>query len=111
MPMIPEAAIAMLACTRIGAVHCVVFGGFSIDPWQVVLKTVRQNWSLLPIKACVVEKLIPLKENVDAALQIAGTESVQKMIVVHRTGHPITMKEDRDLWSHGNYDRDGYLSC
>lgn len=57
MPMIPEAAIAMLACTRVGGALRSIW--WFLIPWQVVLKTVRQNWSLLPIKACVVEKLFP----------------------------------------------------
>ena len=97
MPMIPEAAIAMLACTRIGAVHCVVFGGFSPDSLASRIEDSQAKLVITADQGMRGGKTIPLKENVDAALQIAGTESVQKMIVVHRTGHPITMKEDRDL--------------
>ena len=100
MPMIPEAAIAMLACTRIGAVHCVVFGGFSPDSLASRIEDSQAKLVITADQGMRGGKTIPLKENVDAALQIAGTESVQKMIVVHRTGHPITMKEDRDLWYH-----------
>ena len=100
MPMIPEAAIAMLACTRIGAVHCVVFGGFSPDSLASRIEDSQAKLVITADQGMRGGKTIPLKENVDAALQIAGTESVQKMIVVHRTGHPVTMKEDRDLWYH-----------
>ena len=100
MPMIPEAAIAMLACTRIGAVHCVVFGGFSPDSLASRIEDSQAKLVITADQGMRGGKTIPLKENVDAALQITGTELVQKMIVVHRTGHPITMKEDRDLWYH-----------
>ena len=100
MPMIPEAAIAMLACTRIGAVHCVVFGGFSPDSLASRIEDSQAKLVITADQGMRGGKTISLKENVDAALQIAGTESVQKMIVVHRTGHPVTMKEDRDLWYH-----------
>lgn len=100
MPMIPEAAIAMLACTRIGAVHCVVFGGFSPDSLASRIEDSQAKLVITADQGMRGGKTIPLKENVDAALQIVGTESVQKMIVVHRTGHPVTMKEDRDLWYH-----------
>ena len=100
MPMIPEAAIAMLACTRIGAVHCVVFGGFSPDSLASRIEDSQAKLVITADQGMRGGKTIPLKENVDTALEIAGTESVQKMIVVHRTGHSITMKEDRDLWYH-----------
>ena len=100
MPMIPEAAIAMLACTRIGAVHCVVFGGFSPDSLASRIEDSQAKLVITADQGMRGGKTIPLKENVDAALQITGTESVQKMIVVHRTGHPVTMKKNRDLWYH-----------
>ncbi|AYO52842.1 acetate--CoA ligase [Acinetobacter wuhouensis] len=100
MPMIPEAAIAMLACTRIGAVHCVVFGGFSPDSLASRIDDSQAKLVVTADQGMRGGKTIPLKENVDAALQLDGTSSVEKMIVVHRTGHPITMKEGRDLWYH-----------
>ncbi|RZG76903.1 acetate--CoA ligase [Acinetobacter sp. WCHAc060025] len=100
MPMIPEAAIAMLACTRIGAVHCVVFGGFSPDSLASRIDDSQAKLVVTADQGMRGGKTIPLKENVDAALQLEGTSSVQNMIVVHRTGHPITMKEGRDLWYH-----------
>lgn len=100
MPMIPEAAIAMLACTRIGAVHCVVFGGFSPDSLASRIDDSQAKLVITADQGMRGGKTIPLKENVDAALALDGTSSVEKMIVVHRTGHPVTMKEDRDLWYH-----------
>ena len=100
MPMIPEAAIAMLACTRIGAVHCVVFGGFSPDSLASRIDDSQAKLVITADQGMRGGKTIPLKENVDAALALDGTSSVEKMIVVHRTGHPVTMKEGRDLWYH-----------
>ena len=100
MPMIPEAAIAMLACTRIGAVHCVVFGGFSPDSLASRIDDSQAKLVITADQGMRGGKTIPLKENVDAALKLEGTSSVKSMIVVHRTGHPIEMKEGRDLWYH-----------
>ncbi|WP_089606051.1 acetate--CoA ligase [Acinetobacter piscicola] len=100
MPMIPEAAIAMLACTRIGAVHCVVFGGFSPDSLASRIDDSQAKLVITADQGMRGGKTIPLKENVDAALALDGTSSVEKMIVVHRTGHPISMKDGRDLWYH-----------
>lgn len=100
MPMIPEAAIAMLACTRIGAVHCVVFGGFSPDSLASRIDDSQAKLVITADQGMRGGKTIPLKENVDAALALDGTTLVEKMIVVHRTGHPITMQEGRDLWYH-----------
>jgi len=100
MPMIPEAAIAMLACTRIGAVHCVVFGGFSPDSLASRIDDSQAKLIITADQGMRGGKTIPLKENVDAALTLDGTSSVDSVIVVHRTGHPISMKDGRDLWYH-----------
>ena len=100
MPMVPEAAIAMLACTRIGAVHCVVFGGFSPDSLASRIDDSQAKIIITADSGMRGGKPIPLKENVDAALVLDGTSSVQNVIVVHRTGNPITMQEGRDLWYH-----------
>jgi acetyl-CoA synthetase len=100
MPMVPEAAITMLACTRIGAVHCVVFGGFSPDSLASRIDDSQAKIIITADSGMRGGKPIPLKENVDAALVLDGTSSVQNVIVVHRTGNPITMHEDRDLWYH-----------
>ena len=100
MPMVSEAAIAMLACARIGAVHCVVFGGFSPDSLASRIEDSQAKVIITADSGMRGGKPIPLKENVDAALALAGTESVQNVVVVHRTGNPIHMKDDRDLWYH-----------
>ncbi|NMC21059.1 MAG: acetate--CoA ligase [Thermogutta sp.] len=98
MPMVPELAIAMLACARIGAVHSVVFGGFAAealadrnnDAQAKLMITADGGWRR--------GKIVPLKDNVDAAL--AKSPSVQKCIVFKRTGQDIPMEEGRDLWWH-----------
>ncbi|MFH7046885.1 MULTISPECIES: acetate--CoA ligase [Acinetobacter] len=100
MPMISEAAISMLACARIGAVHCVVFGGFSPDSLASRIDDSQAKIVITADSGMRGGKPIPLKENVDAALNLPGTDSVQNVIVVHRTGNPITLKEERDLWYH-----------
>ncbi|MCO8102702.1 MULTISPECIES: acetate--CoA ligase [Acinetobacter] len=100
MPMVSEAAIAMLACARIGAVHCVVFGGFSPDSLASRIEDSQAKLVITADSAMRGGKPIYLKANVDQALTVAGTESVQNVIVVHRTGNPIEMKAGRDLWYH-----------
>jgi len=100
MPMVSEAAISMLACARIGAVHCVVFGGFSPDSLASRIEDSQAKIVITADSGMRGGKPIYLKDNVDAALNLAGTESVQHVIVVHRTGNPIEMKPQRDLWYH-----------
>ena len=98
LPMIPEAAIAMLACTRIGATHTVVFGGFSSDSLRdrindcgaVLCITADAGWRR--------GKAIALKANVDRAL--AETPSIKSCLVVRRTGDAVDMKSGRDIWWH-----------
>ena len=98
MPMIPELAIAMLACARIGAPHSIIFGGFSSDAiadrnndaQSKVVVTADAGWRR--------GKEIKLKANVDDSL--ARSESVQKVVVVRRTGCDVDMKPDRDYWWH-----------
>ncbi len=98
LPMIPEAAVAMLACTRIGAIHSVVFGGFSPE----ALKDRIQD-SICEVVITSDEGLrggrpVPLKTNVDKAL--TQCPSVKKVIVVKHTGNEIPWKDGRDLWYH-----------
>lgn len=100
MPMISEAAIAMLACARIGAVHCVVFGGFSPDSLASRIDDSQAKLVITADSGMRGGKPILLKDNVDAALNLPGTDSVQHVIVVHRTGNSIEFKEGRDLWYH-----------
>jgi acetyl-CoA synthetase len=98
MPMIPEAAFAMLACARIGAVHSVVFGGFSPDSLAGRIQDCDSKIVLTADEGLRGGKPIPLKRNVDEALEKAP--GVTDVIVVRRTGGGVTMKEGRDRWYH-----------
>ena len=98
MPMIPEAAYAMLACARIGAVHSVVFGGFSPDSLAGRIQDCDSKIVITADEGVRGGKSIPLKKNVDDALAKAGI--VTDVIVIHRTGGNVTMKEGRDRWYH-----------
>jgi acetyl-CoA synthetase len=96
MPMIPEAAYAMLACTRIGAVHSVVFGGFSPDALRDRILDADCRTVITADEAVRGGKLIPLKSNVDKAL--ASCPNVSTVLVVKRTGNKVGWDEKRDLW-------------
>ncbi|QEM82891.1 acetate--CoA ligase [Halomonas binhaiensis] len=100
MPMIPEAAAAMLACARIGAVHSVVFGGFSPDALAQRVKDAASRVVITADESVRGGKQVPLKDNVDAALTREGTDVVEKVLVVKRTGGDIAWKEGRDVWYH-----------
>lgn len=100
MPMVTEAAIAMLACARIGAVHCVVFGGFSPDSLASRIEDSQAKLVITADSSMRGGKLLPLKENVDLALELPGTECVENVVVVYRNANPVNMKEGRDLWYH-----------
>ena len=100
LPMIPDAAVAMLACARIGAVHSVVFGGFSPE---ALIGRIEDCQSTLVITADAGMrggKSVPLKDNVDAALADPATACVQRVLVVRHTGNPITWVSGRDEWLH-----------
>jgi len=98
MPLIPEIAVAMLGCARIGATHSVVFGGFSaealrdrtIDAGAKIVVTADGGWRR--------GKIVPLKQNVDEA--VAQCPTVDTVIVARRTGHDVTWQEGRDHWWH-----------
>lgn len=100
MPMIPEAAVAMLACARIGAVHSVVFGGFSPDSLAGRIADSACKLVVTADEGTRGGKKIPLKDNVDESLQREGTRSVETVIVVRRTGGSINMQSPRDRWYH-----------
>lgn len=100
MPMVPETAVAMLACTRIGAVHCVVFGGFSPDALASRIQDSQAKLIITADSGMRGGKPIPLKANVDIALNSHTENTVEHVIVVHRTGNPIELKPHRDLWYH-----------
>ncbi len=98
MPMIPEAAYAMLACARIGAIHSVVFGGFSPDSLAGRIEDCRSNVVITADEGLRGGRKIPLKANTDAAIAKVG--GVDNVIVVRRTGAPVDMDPVRDVWYH-----------
>jgi acetyl-CoA synthetase len=98
LPMIPEIAIAMLACARIGAVHSVVFAGFSSEALGGRIADCGSKVIITADEGLRGGKRVPLKQNVDGALSIKGTECVNHVLVVRRTGTPIAMYEPRDRW-------------
>ena len=102
MPMITEAAYAMLACTRIGAVHSIVFGGFSPDALADRLEGCESNFIITADEGLRGKKAIPLKANVEAAIDIAATRNhhIEHVIVVKRTGGAIEWEPGRDIWYH-----------
>lgn len=100
MPMVPEAMVAMLACTRIGAVHSVVFGGFSSDSLGNRIVDSQSKLVITADEGIRGNKCTPLKVNVDRALDMDGTDSVETVIVVHRTGNSVPMSGRRDVWYH-----------
>jgi acetyl-CoA synthetase len=106
LPMVPEAAIAMLACTRVGAVHSVVFGGFS---GQSVADRIHDSQAKVVVTADGGFRrgaVVALKQNVDEALTLKGPQgdllasSIHKVIVLRRTQSEVTMQEGRDVWWH-----------
>jgi acetyl-CoA synthetase len=100
MPMIPETAVAMLACTRIGAVHSVVFGGFSPDALAGRIHDCESNIVITADQGVRGAKLIPLKANVDAAAENPSVTTLEKILVVRHTGGDIEWVDGRDTWLH-----------
>jgi acetyl-CoA synthetase len=98
LPMIPEAAFALLACARIGAIHSVVFGGFSPEALCGRIVDCDSTLVITADEGRRAGKKVPLKANVDAALK--DCPSVRKVIVVQATGGAVTMQDGRDLWLH-----------
>ncbi len=102
MPMIPEAAFAMLACARIGAVHSVVFGGFSPEALAGRIVDCDSTFVITADEGVRGGRKVPLKANADAACEIAAEAgvTVQTQLVVRRTGGNIDWREGRDVWLH-----------
>ena len=100
MPMIPEAAVAMLACARIGAVHSVVFGGFSPDALAGRIHDCESNIVITADEGVRGGKSIPLKANVDAAAANVVVTTLEKVLVVKNTGNDIAWVDERDAWLH-----------
>jgi acetyl-CoA synthetase len=100
MPMIPEAAVSMLACARIGAVHSVVFGGFSPEALAGRIHDCESNIVITADEGLRGGKSIPLKDNVDAAASHPDVTTLEKVLVVRNTGNDINWVEGRDHWLH-----------
>ncbi|MFC3023176.1 acetate--CoA ligase [Vibrio zhugei] len=100
MPMVPEAAVAMLACTRIGAVHTVVFGGFSPDALAGRIIDSQAKVLVTADEGVRAGRTVPLKKNVDDALTHPETNIIDSVIVFKRTGADIAWHTERDVWWH-----------
>jgi acetyl-CoA synthetase len=100
MPMVPEAAIAMLACARIGAIHSVIFGGFS--PEAIAGRIVDSNAKMVITadEGIRAGRKIPLKKNIDEALKNPAVKTITSVIVLQRTGKDIAWQSGRDIWWH-----------
>jgi acetyl-CoA synthetase len=98
MPMVPEGVYAMLACTRIGAIHSVVFGGFSPDSIVNRVLDCKSEFVITADEGLRGQKVIPLKKNVDEALK--KCPDVKKCIVLKRTGGNVPFDSKRDVWYH-----------
>ena len=102
MPMIPEATYAMLACARIGAVHSVVFGGFSPDALAGRIVDCESTFVITADEGLRGGRKVPLKDNTDKAIDIAARQfvMVKKVLVVERTGAKVGWAPGRDIWYH-----------
>lgn len=98
LPMIPEAAYAMLACARIGAIHSVVFGGFSPDALAGRIADCGSKLVITADEGLRGGRRVPLKANVDEALRRPGTTCVETVLVVRRSGAAVPMQMPRDRW-------------
>jgi acetyl-CoA synthetase len=98
MPMCPEAAIAMLACARIGAIHSVVFGGFSAEAIKDRIDDCQAKMVITADGGYRRGTIVPLKQNVDEALK--GNGQIERVIVFQRANNQIHIKEGRDVWWH-----------
>ena len=98
LPMIPEAAYAMLACARLGAIHSVVFGGFSPDSLATRTEDASSRIIITADEGLRGGRKVPLKTNVDASIERLGAGAVDHVVVVRRTGTPINMVAGRDIY-------------
>ena len=102
MPMVPEAAYAMLACARIGAIHSVVFGGFSPDALGGRIEGAQSDVLITADEGLRGGRKVPLKKNADRACEIAekAGQTVKTMLVIQRTGGEVAWQDGRDVWWH-----------
>ena len=98
MPMVPEAVVAMLACARIGAVHAVVFGGFSAESLKDRINDAQAKVLITADGGYRRGSIIPLKHDADYA--VSGCPSIEKVVIVRRGNFPLRIKEGRDVWYH-----------
>jgi len=96
LPMVPEVAVAMLACARIGAVHTVVFGGFSAESLRDRINDAGAKVLITADGGYRRGAIVPLKQNADDA--VAGTPTIEHVVVLRRTGQTVSFKTGRDLW-------------
>jgi len=96
LPMVPEVAVAMLACARIGAVHTVVFGGFSAESLRDRINDAGAKVLITADGGYRRGAIVPLKQNADEA--VTATPSIEHVVVLRRTGQTVTFKTGRDLW-------------
>ena len=100
MPMVIEAVIAMLACSRIGAIHSVVFAGFSAEALADRIRDCQSRLVITADESRRGGKRVQLKKNVDAALEYPDTDSVNKVLVLQHSGADVSWMTERDLWWH-----------
>lgn len=100
MPMVPEAAVAMLACARIGAVHSIIFGGFSSESISSRVIDGQAKVIITADEGPRGGRMVPLKGNIDEALQNPAVTTVETVIVLQRTGGDIDWVDGRDVWWH-----------
>ena len=100
LPMIVDAAVAMLACARIGAIHSVVFGGFAANSIADRVGDCGSKLIITADEGLRGGRKVPLKANVDAALKLPGTNTVETVLVVRHTGAAVDMQAPRDRWFH-----------
>jgi len=98
LPMIVDAAVAMLACARVGAIHSVVFGGFAANSIADRVSDCGSKLIITADEGLRGGRKVPLKANVDAALKLPGTQSVETVLVVRHTGAAVPMQAPRDRW-------------
>ena len=100
MPMIPDTVVAMLACARIGAIHSVVFGGFAANSIADRVSDCGSKLVFTADEGLRGSRKVPLKANVDAALKMPGTDTVETVLVLRHTGGAVDMQAPRDRWFH-----------
>jgi acetyl-CoA synthetase len=100
LPMVPEAVISMLACARIGAIHSVVFGGFSPQSIANRIDDCSPKMVITSDEALRGGRILPFKKNVDEAISLATNPAIKSVLVLKRTGNPIPWTNERDHWYH-----------